>query len=195
MSTLQTLTLKRNAALGKLTRLRQRAERLSGAEASIVSGTLLELEVALEETQVAIEQLQAQVEELATARHESELVRQQFEEFADAVPVPFVRTSRDGEIDQANPAAAELLNVSVQRLRGRPLMLFLANRQAFEQALTALNQGVSRTVLLEMLVRPRERRPRPVRLSGRRLASDGRHCWFVTPVDGDAAVDFAAGEE
>ena len=183
MSTLQTLTLKRTAALGRLAKLHQRAERLSGPEASVVSALLRELDSALEETQVAIEQMQAQLDELAGARHEAENVRRQLQDFADAVPLPCLWTTRDGAIEAANPAAAELLNVSMQRLSGRPLMLFLANRQAFEQASAALNQGISRAVELDMLLRPRERRPRAVRLSGRRLGSDVRHCWFITSVN------------
>lgn len=183
MSTLQSLTLKRNSALGKLTTLQRRAERLTGPEASVVTATIAELESALEELQVATEQLQAQVEELASERHEADMARRQLTEFADVVPLPCVWTGREGEIEAANPAAAELLNVSLQRLNGRPFMLFLADRPAFEQAISALNQGISRVVTIEMLLRPRERRPRAVRITGRRLASHVRHCWFVTQLD------------
>lgn len=183
MSTLQSLTLKRTSALGKLTTLRRRAERLTGADAPVVTAAIAELESALEEVQVATEQLQAQVEELAAERHEADHARRQLGEFVDSVPVPCLWTSREGAIEGANPAAADLLNVSQQRLTGRPLILFLADRQAFEQAISALNQGISRIVTLDMMLRPRERRPRFVRLTGRRLPSHVRLCWFVTQAE------------
>ena len=144
---------------------------------------LSELESSLDEMLVAIEHLQSQIAELAGARQDEDVAHRRLAEFADAVPLPCLWTTREGDIAQANPAAAELLNVSPQRLSGRPLLLFLADRPAFEQALSALNQGISRMVVIDILLRPRERRPRGVRLSGRRLTSDERYCWFISEVD------------
>lgn len=179
MTTLQGLTLKRNAALGKLTTLQRRADRLAGPPAPVVASALAELESALEEINVATEQLQMHLDELAGARQEADAVRALLREFLDVLPVPCLWTDSTGQIDDANAAAAELLNVSAQRLHGRPFIHFLADREAFEQALAALNRAVSRTVVIETLVRPRERRPRAVGLTGQRLGSDARYCWFL----------------
>jgi PAS domain-containing protein len=184
MSTLQSLTLKRNTALGKLTTLQRRAERITGPEASVVRSTVAELESALEELQVATEQLQAYVDELAAERYEADRARRRLAEFVDVLPIACLWTNVEGAIEGANPEAADLLNVSLQRLNGRPLMLFLADRQGFEQAISALNQGVSRAVTVEMMLRPRERRPRAVRITGRRLASHAQLCWFLTSMEG-----------
>ncbi len=189
MTTLQMLTLRRNAALGKLATLQRRAERLTAPAASVMTSALHELNAALEEMQVATEQLQSQVEELAEARHDAERIRRLFSEYIDLVPVPCVWTREEGAIDQANTAAAELLNVSAQRLCGRPLMLFLTERERFGEGVAALDQGLARTVELLVVIRPRERRPRAVRLVGRRLESDNRRCWFLlAPESGDQPV-------
>ena len=192
MSTLQSLTLKRNAALGKLRALQIRAERLTGPDSSVATQALSQLESALDEMLVATEHLQTQISEAAAARDEAEAALRRFLEFAEAVPLPCVWTTREGEIAHANPAAAELLNVSAQRLSGRPLLLFLADRPAFEQAVLALNQGISRMVVIDIHLRPRERRPRRMRLSGRRMTSDEHHCWFITEV---AAASKAASAD
>lgn len=186
MSTLQSLALRRNAALGKLRSLQLRAERLSSPESSLVTTALAELESSLEEMLVATEHIQRQLDELAGARREADVSHRRFAEFEEILPLPCLWTTPEGDIAEANPAAADLLNVSRQRLNGRPLLLFLSDRPAFAQALSALNQGISRMVVIDILLRPRERRPRSVRLTGRCLTSDERHCWFITDA-GDGA--------
>ncbi|HEU4689915.1 MAG TPA: PAS domain-containing protein [Vicinamibacterales bacterium] len=183
MTTLQMLTLRRTAALTRLTTLQRRAERLSAPAAGVIGSALDEFAAALEEVEVATEQLQSQIEDLANARHQLAVVSERFTEFLDALPLPCVWTTAEGDIDGANAAAAELLNVSASRLAGRPLVLFMTARPAFTDALSALNEGLTRTVELAAVVRPRERRPREVRIVGRRMQNDDRRCWFFTQAD------------
>ena len=183
MTTLQMLTLRRTAALTRLNTLQRRAKRLSAPAAGVIGSALEEFAAALEEVEVATEQLQTQVEELAGARHQLSVVRERFSEFVDALPVPCVWTTAQGEIDGANSAAAELLNVSSSRLAGRPLVLFMTERPAFSEALSALNEGLTQVVELSVVVRPRERRPREIRMIGRRMQNDDRRCWFFTPLE------------
>lgn len=181
MTTLQMLTLRRNTSLGRMATLEKRAERLGAQAAPVVRSALEELSAALDDVQVATEQLQALLDELATVRVELNAVREQHREFVDLVPVASVWTDATGEIAQANEAAAELLNVSAQRLVGRPLVLFMSDRTAFAEADTALSECVAATVRFEAVLRPRERRPRPVVVVGRSLKDDSRRCWFLTP--------------
>ena len=182
MTTLQNLTLRRNAALSRLTALQRRAERVSAPGAGVIGSALNELTAALEEVQVATEQLEQQIEELATAKIEARTGRDQMNELIEVLPVACVWTTADGEIDRANGAAAEMLNVSAARLAGRPLMLFTTERRAFSDALAALTEGVTRVVEVTAVIRPRERRPREVRLIGRKLQHDTRYCWFLSLV-------------
>lgn len=179
MTTLQMLTLRRNAALDRLATLEKRAQRLGAPGANVITSALKELSAALEGIQVATEQIQLSVDELAAARHELQQVRQHFTDFIDMLPMACVWTTASGEIDVANSAAAELLNVSAARLAGRPLMLFLTERQAFADALRGLTEGLTRVIEVPVVVRPRERRPRSMRLLGRNLPNDTRQCWFL----------------
>ena len=185
MNTLQMLTIRHTAALGKLATLQRRAERLPAPVASVTTAALQELKAALGEIEVAADWMQAQANELAAVRGDAERMRRLFTEYVDQVPVPCVWTGSEGEIDQANTAAAELLNVSAPRLCGRPLMLFLADRERFGEGVSVLNDGLARTVDFLVAVRPRERRPRPVRLVGKRLEYDPRRCWFFLTRDAE----------
>ncbi|HVL69767.1 MAG TPA: PAS domain-containing protein [Vicinamibacterales bacterium] len=188
MNTLHILSLRRTTALGKLARLQKRAERIPAPASAVLSAALSEFAEALEELQVATEQLQEHLDTVAEARHEAQVLRQQFSEYAEILPLPCLWTNADGDVEQANDAAAALLNVSPQHLAGRPLMLFFTDRGGFTDALTALNEGVTSIVEIAALVRPRERRPRPVRVVGRRLQHDPRRCWFIAVDDETAAT-------
>ena len=99
-------------------------------------------------------------------------------------PIPCVWTNAEGEIDAANTVAADFLNVSLPHLAGRSLMLFVSDRQKFMDANAALVALVDRVEFVSV-VRPRERRPRPVRLLGRRMQNDTRVIWFLL----DSAAD------
>jgi PAS domain-containing protein len=175
------LTLRRAAALTKLGTLQKRAERVSGPSTPVVANALHELSDALEEVQVATEQLQTQVDDLAAVRQQLNELQAQFTEYIDIVPVPTVWTDVDGGIQLANAPAADLLNVSAARLVGRPLALFLTERGPFAEALAAMKAGLTTMIEIPAVVRPRERRPRELRMIGRRLRADGRTCWFLTP--------------
>jgi PAS domain-containing protein len=183
MDTIQILTLKTTNALGKLADLQRRAETASEKMAPVIRPALKELTGALEELQVANEHLQSQVDELASVRWKISAAEQRLEEFANAVPVPCLWTDAAGVIDDGNAAACALLNISRQRLPGKPLMLFITNRDTLFAAMEALRRGgPSSTVEIELTVRPRERRPRPSRVIGRTTEHDARWTWFIQDV-------------
>jgi PAS domain-containing protein len=179
MDTLEILTLKTATAMGRLADLQRRAEHAPEKASPVIKPALRELTTALEELQVANEHLQTQVDELATLRWNAASVQQRLDEFADAVPTPCVWTDVGGVIAEGNEAACTLLNISKQRLGGKPLMLFVTDRDALFGALHSLRDGLARKVEAEMVVRPRERRPRKMRVLGCRLEHDLRCAWFL----------------
>ena len=187
MTSVHLLTVRTAAAIGRLSALQKRAERLTGPGGPVIKPALKELSDSLEELQVANEQLQQQVDLLAEARTTVDSVHNRFVEFIDAVPVACLWTDTEGQIVQANGAAASLLNVSSQHLNGRPLMFFIVERDKFRDAQAALNGQLTSVVELALSMRPRERRARQVRLTGRRLQHDDRRCWFIQQVEAESA--------
>ena len=191
MTTLHMLTVRTNAALGRLASLQKRAEKTADPPALIVRAALKELADSLEELQVANEQLQRHSDETSSLKLRIADEQARLHEFMQAVPLPCVWTYENGEIAQANPAAADLLNVSAQHLVGRPLQLFTAERGRFSDSLAALNDGSTTVVELAAVVRPRERRARPARLVGRRFEFDPRRCWFIIETTGNGGHEGA----
>ena len=186
MTTLHMLTVRTNAALGRLASLQKRVEKVPAPTAPVVRSALKELSDSLDELQAANDQLQQQVDESIALKQRVQEEQLRLREFINAVPVPCVWTSASGEIEDANSAAADLLNVSTQHLIGRPLMLFTTERVRFSDSLGALNDRLTSIVELALVVRPRERRARAVRLIGRRLEHDARRCWFIIETAGAA---------
>ena len=90
-----------------------------------------------------------------------------------------VWTDRAGVIEKGNDTASQLLNIGRHHLQGKPLMLFVMDRSVLFSALRSMCELPSvPSVDVEITLRPRERRPRKMKLSGRRLDSDPRCVWF-----------------
>jgi PAS domain S-box-containing protein len=132
----------------------------------ILSEVLQDLSITLEELQVADEELRQQNEELALARQHAEAERQRYQELFDFAPDAYLVTDKAVLIREANHAAATLLTVPKQRLRGKPFVLFVdpADRQEFYNHLTHLSQPAEISSW-EMRVRPRHGLPLYVAVS------------------------------
>jgi PAS domain-containing protein len=180
MDSIEILTIKTASALSRLAELQRRAEVAPEKTAPVVRPALKELSGALEELRVANEQLQSQVDELAAARWTSATAEQRLDEFVGMMPVPCVWTDTEGVIVDGNAAACSLLNISRQRLPGKPLILFITDRDPLFGAMQALRRsGPSAKVELDLTVRPRERRPRVLRVAGHTCSHDSRWVWFL----------------
>jgi PAS domain-containing protein len=101
--------------------------------------------------------------ELAGAHLDAAEVRRQLQAEArnrqylfEQIPVACVATDRNGVVLAANQPAAELFNVSPKHLRGRMLLLFAAEREAFSRLLATLPADGDR-LRVPMPIRPRER--------------------------------------
>jgi PAS domain-containing protein len=197
MSTLHNLTLRTATAAGRLADLQRRAERPGTQPASPITKAALEqLSSVVQDLQVASDALTTQLYELKEARLSTEKAQQAMEEFAQAVPIAALWTDRAGVIEKGNEAASQLLNIGRHHLHGKPLMLFITDRGALFGALRSLCEGEAvAAVDVEITVRPRERRPRRMKLCGRRLEHDARCVWFLHDAQSAAAEDANVNHE
>jgi PAS domain-containing protein len=183
MRTLHNLTLRTTTAVGRLAELQRRAERDAEKRSPIAKTALTELSTALEDLQVATDALQSQTAELNSLRTGIEVAQQALDEFAQVMPVAALWTDQAGVIEKGNDAASQLLNIGKYHLQNKPLMLFITDRGPFFAALRALcDTDAAPAVDVELTVRPRERRPRKMRLCGRRLRHEARYVWFFQDV-------------
>lgn len=112
-------------------------------EEMLLRESLEELSNSLEELQVGSEELRQQSEELAASRELVESERQRYQELFDFAPDAYLVTTPSGNIQQANLAAEKLLNVSCDRLIGKPLIVYIPSevRSNFCTRLYLLQSG------------------------------------------------------
>jgi PAS domain S-box-containing protein len=184
MNAIHTLSLKTAAAATRLAELESRRERGGGDGSRLVSVALRELQGALEELRVAIEHLNEMSDGMAAARTDAQQLERRYAEFLDAVPVACILSDDQGVIAFANDAAAGLLNLSARHLVGKPLLLFVADRDYFlrlahESGDDAEPRGG------DLTIRPRDRKSRRVSARVQHLAAHGQRCWFLMPKGDD----------
>ena len=126
----------------------QRLENLSelaslAAEKSIEQDYPTELlQKAITEISISLEELQQQNEELIATRHLVEVERQRYYDLFNFAPDGYLLTDVTGIIQEANYAAAKLLNVRQSYLIGKPMAVFVhqTERQKFRQIMLQLQQ-------------------------------------------------------
>ena len=136
----------------------------------ILTAAFEEIQIALEELKVAEEELQQlnselcqQNEELAATRQLVEVERQRYQDLFEEAPDAYLVTDESGTIQEANRAAAMLLNVLQKFLVGKPLDIFFSkeNRQTFPDKMSQLRQ-VNRVQEWEASLCPRGGKPKDV---------------------------------
>ena len=107
----------------------------------------------------------------------------------DQMPVACLSTDDSGVIQNANQLAAEYFNVSAKHLRGRLLLHFAADREAFALLLRALPIDGSR-VQAVMRIRPRERSLSKLNavIVPERTHETSSWLWFLTPAAGESSA-------
>jgi hypothetical protein len=185
MGTQHNLTFRTATAIGRLAELQRRAER-ADKPSPLVRSALQELAAVVEELQAANEALQSYAGEITSARQKAATAEKAREELANVVPLPLLWTDQTGVIAAGNESASQLLNIGKHHLPGKPLMLFVSDRALFFGALRSLCEtaGVA-SIDVDITVRPRERRPRKMKLSGRRVESDSRCLWFLDELNSE----------
>ncbi|MGY1731005.1 ANTAR domain-containing protein [Geodermatophilus sp. SYSU D01045] len=117
--------------------------RASPVGARHVVDDLADLDVVHEELRVAEEELRAQQEEITRLVQRYEGERRWHEHVAAVLPVGLFVTDGTGKLVEVNPALAAVLGVSLPRLAGKPLTVYLDPHDvsAFRTALRALGRG------------------------------------------------------
>ncbi|MBN3892418.1 MAG: PAS domain S-box protein [Nostoc sp. JL31] len=100
------------------------------------------LQQAITEISISLEELQQQNEELIVTRHLVEAERQRYYDLFNFAPDGYLLTDATGIIQEANYAAAKLLNVRQSYLIGKPMAVFVyqTERQKFRQIMLELQQ-------------------------------------------------------
>ncbi|PHM06416.1 PAS domain-containing hybrid sensor histidine kinase/response regulator [Nostoc sp. 'Peltigera malacea cyanobiont' DB3992] len=100
------------------------------------------LQQAMTEISISLEELQQQNEELIATRHLIEAERQRYYDLFNFAPDGYLLTDATGIIQEANYAAAKLLNVRQSYLIGKPMAVFVhqTERQKFRQIMLQLQQ-------------------------------------------------------
>ncbi|HVG45356.1 MAG TPA: PAS domain S-box protein, partial [Longimicrobium sp.] len=119
-----------------------------------------ELYTALEELQVSQEELRQQYESLLAADAQLEEERERYAELFHLAPGPYLVTTPEGVVREANHAAAELLGIAAGRLKGKQLAVFVAGgeRRAFWPRIAGIAAG-ERADDWELVLAPRHREP------------------------------------
>ena len=159
MDVRESLTVRTVTALRRLAALEEKGKNLTEPRSSVLKTALRELESALEELRVASEQLNEMVDQMAEARTDAKRVEARFDEFRNLLPIACICTDRDGQILDANAVAGELLNVAPRHLSGKPLSLYMVDRDRFFTMMTGVKLSHDR-IRGDLGVRPREKKPR-----------------------------------
>jgi PAS domain S-box-containing protein len=156
---IESLQVQLSTAMQRLASLQRRAEHLTPESPRLIQQTLEQLEFAIQQLRAAQEELEARRGELVALRGELEAERRKYWEFFDAAPEAYLVTSPDGEIIEANRAAAELLNISQRFLIGKNFTVFVCTDRVriHGQAKRLAETGGSADWVFS--VRPRERAP------------------------------------
>ena len=125
-----------------------------------------ELQIAMEELHVAQSELLQQNQELLAIREAVEAERLRYQELFEFAPDGYLVTDVNGKIQEANRAAAMMLNIESRFLVGKPLNVFITQpeRQRFYSLLTQLGQ-VDRIQEWEVRLEPRKGTPLDAALS------------------------------
>jgi PAS domain-containing protein len=177
MDTRESLTVRTVTALQRLADLEDRGRAVTGPRAALLKSALRELETALEELRTASEQLNEAMDDMAGVRFRSQKIDAEYREFREVLPLSCILSDDSGQILEANEAAGALLNVAARHLHGKPLALYMTQREQFFAMVNAARRVDAQ--LEEMLiVRPRERKPRAMVVHVCHLKEADRLCWF-----------------
>ena len=165
----------------RLMTMTEQHERAARPATQLSKTALRELGDALEELRVATEHLQIAADDLAVSRREATANADRYRELYEGLPMPCIRTTEDGTIDEANPHASRLLNVAAPYLAGKPLLLYLPQRDTYFRLFDQVGtEGVARA---RALLRPRDRRPVDVHVTVTALKTQVRWCWVFSEAD------------
>jgi PAS domain-containing protein len=175
-----TLITRAEAARKRLAQLEHKHESSPRRSADAMRIALRELNDVLDELRTATEQLQAAMDDVAIARQQASVFEERYYQFQECLPLPCILTNEAGCVDEANSLAADLLNVAQRYLVGKPLLLFLPEREQYFNMIEAAKERGSTAGRL--VLRPREQKPRPVNVGVSLLPQQTRWCWLISEI-------------
>ena len=128
-------------------------------ESRLLARALQELSTALGEIRVAQEQLVEARHRLETSDVELARARERYWQLFEEVPQPYIVTDSRSVINEANPAAAHLFNVSQRFLVGKTMSVFVCEDRAGFLSDVARLASEGQPAELTFKLRPRERAP------------------------------------
>jgi len=147
----------------RLSSFERRLQHAPGDASRVAPECVRELEMAVARLEAAHEQLRQRDIELRQLRSLIDSAEQRFGALASLVDAGYLLTDLTGLIQEANPVAARMLNISRKSLPGRPFVLFIASgRVELMARLNALAEAGAPTDL-DLRLRPRERQMVSVR--------------------------------
>jgi PAS domain-containing protein len=177
MNPIHILSVRTAAAATRLAELEEKRERVGGDGSRVSGAAVRELQGAIEMLRVAVDQLNELSDGLATARTAAQTSGVRYDELWNALPTACVCTDEAGTVLEANEAAGDLFNISSRHLKGKPLLLFIADRDGFARQLKTSQPDLG-PALGDITIRPRDRKPRRIAVQVQHLASHGCRCWF-----------------
>jgi len=166
-SILQPIDVPQNGFRAKIEEIQERLLKAQGgSEADLLAEAMESLQISFEELCVAEEEMRVQNEELIAVNQKLHAEHQRYLELFDLAPDGYMVTDLDGIIQEANLAAARLLNVRREFLAGKPMLIYIneQDRRTFDSWLTSLMQG--KNILgREIGMQPRDGTPFPAALS------------------------------
>jgi PAS domain S-box-containing protein len=164
-----------------------------------VAEALHDLQIALEEIEVADEEMALQNEELMVVHEALEAERLRYQNLFEHAPDGYLVTDLAGTLQEANLAAKHLLQVSSRALRGKPLVVFVDERDRSRfRALFPRLQGGERFAHWEVTLRARDRLEIPVLMTVSReeglLEKPAHLLWIVRDISEAKATEEALRE-
>jgi PAS domain S-box-containing protein len=95
----------------------------------LISSLVEEMKVSLEELHVSDEELRQQNEELEAVGNALETERHHYHDLFDSAPIGYLVTDQNGLIRESNRAAAQMLNIDLKHIIGKPLALFVPEKE------------------------------------------------------------------
>jgi PAS domain S-box-containing protein len=153
-----------------------------------VLAELANVQVAQEELRVAEEEMRVQQEQITQLLVQHDAERRWRGQLSAMVPVGLCVTDGNGTLVDANPALATYMGTALQRLRGKPLSVYLQPEDVsgFRSALRMLASGTATEHRMYTTVRPRHRPPDRASLFGFTEIGDHRPSvariqWVLVP--------------
>ena len=169
------------AAQQRLATIQYVADLTSSSSEELLPETIAELATALEQFNVSLEAMHDQHQELLLTRQAVEQERQHYQELFEFAPDGYLVTDEWGTIQEANSAAATLLNVRQDLLLGKPLTVFVAesDHQTLFQLLESQHQKQ------ELWMQPRRREPFPAAIAVSAIYMQGKQVgwrWLIRDI-------------